>query len=638
LKVISPSSTSLTWSNLSGDCELADLDLNIVQTDFVSGSITTNGFIQNIDRFICVGDSFSLGNQVFYQTGNYTVITGRNNHCDSIVNINLRTLDRSLFNSDTVYSCLDSLNLSAQIGFSSYVWMNGQTGSSSVIRQSGWQVCSALLASCSVVDSIFVQLNLSNSNILTIQSNGSTLCPGSSLQLSASIRLPDFTYVWKLNGQVWQTHSSNSIYPTLSQAGTYSLLAYRADGCSILSNVLNINSQNCNSISGQLTYNNNIQTPLQNATVRLLNTNNQVISTNVTTNTGQFNFSGFSNDTYTYSLSVPYSWGGVNATDALGITRFATALITLSPLRRAAGDVNLNNSVNSTDALLINRRYANLINSFSAGNFAFVSPTTITTGIPLTQNLQTVCFGDINGSYNPIFQPRKSFASLDNLDVNETIINNYLLQNLIPVYLDQELDVSAVSLVLKVPQGLNIDGVVFNSPENKEDAVFNQIGNEIRIAWHSLAYWQCSNRTPLFWLVVNSASSVKPLFSFESNGLETIPLIIELESTESELANNVAEAYSDFKLLIPSLRMNSELEFQHSFFPNPSNGLIYFNGPYDFMEIQDNLGRIVMKINKQPKMNSFDLQHLAEGVYFIKVHNGFKHKIDIVTINKSFSR
>ena len=638
LKVISPSNTSLTWSNLSGDCELADLDLNVIQTDFVSGSITTNGFIQNIDRFICLGDSFSLGNQVFYQSGNYTVIIGRYNHCDSIVNINLRTLERSLFNVDTVYSCLDSLNLSAPIGFSGYAWTNGQTGSNSIIRQSGWQVCSALLGSCSVVDSVFVQLNLSNSNILTIQSNGSTLCPGSSLQLSANIGFSDFTYVWKLNGQVWQTHLGNTNYPSVSQPGLYSLLAYRADGCSILSNVLNITSQNCNSISGQLTYNNNVQTPLQNATVSLVNSSNQVISTNVTTSTGHFNFSGFSNDAYSFSLSVPYGWGGVNATDALGITRFATGLITLSPLRRSAGDVNLNNSVNSSDALLINRRYANLINSFSAGNFAFVSPTTIAAGIPITQSLQTVCFGDINGSYNPIFQPRKSFASLDNLDVNEKIINNYLSQNHIPVYLNQELDVSAVSLVLKIPLGLKIDGVVFNSPENKEDAVFNQIGNEVRIAWHSLAYWQCSTKTPLFWLVVNPFSSVKPVFSFESKGLETFPLTIELESTESELANNVAEAYPDFKLLIPSLRLNSDSEFYHYFFPNPSNGLIYFNGPYDYMEIQDNLGRNIIRINKQPGLNSFDLQHLAEGVYFIKVHNGFKLNTEIITINKALSR
>jgi hypothetical protein len=635
LRIVAPSNTNLNWSNISGECELADFNLNVIQADFISGSVIAHGFVQNINQFICTGDSFSIGNQTFYQSGNYSVSTGRHNHCDSIFNINLQTLDRYLFNSDTVYSCLDSITISAQNGFSNYTWSNGITESHITVTQSGWQTCSAFLGSCSVLDSVYVLLNLADSNNLIIHTNTNSLCPGSSLQLHTNIGLPNFSFIWKRNGQVWQVGTGGSNLPTITEPGSYLLLAYRADGCSTLSNTLIINSNNCNSISGTLTYDNNMLTPMPNVMVRLFNSSSQLIASSVTSNTGQFYFSGISNDTFSYGITVPHSWGGVNATDVLGLQRYATGLISLSPLRIAAADVNANNAVNTSDALIMNRRYANQISSFPAGNFAFVSPNTITSGNPIVQNLRTVCFGDLNGSYNPIFQPRFSYKPLDRFLRNDPLLKKYLSEYKIPLYINQELNVSAVSLVLKIPYGLIIKDVIINSIENQNDVIFNQIGNEIRIAWHSLAYWECSTASPLLWLVldpstnINIAPATDTVDSFDEGE------VFEIEETQTELANNIAVPYSNVKITIPALKIIKEEPILFKIYPNPTNGFVYFNGHYDLIEVYDQLGRRVLSIDKLPQVTYFDLGHLSEGVYTFKVHSGLHQKIEKVIFNKS---
>ncbi|MFM7747686.1 MAG: DUF1566 domain-containing protein, partial [Bacteroidota bacterium] len=70
-------------------------------------------------------------------------------------------------------------------------------------------------------------------------------------------------------------------------------------------------------------------------------------------------------------------------------------------LRQTAADVNLNQAINSADALLVNRRITGLITSFSAGVWVSERPTLTAQGSAISMNLRMLCVGDVNGSYTP---------------------------------------------------------------------------------------------------------------------------------------------------------------------------------------------------------------------------------------------
>jgi hypothetical protein len=105
---------------------------------------------------------------------------------------------------------------------------------------------------------------------------------------------------------------------------------------------------------------------------------------------------------WTYSVS----WGGVNATDALLVSRTFANLITLTGIRALAADVNGNSVINNTDALLISRRVSGLGGVFGGGDWVQDSPGPWTANIPGVPGLiRTLCKGDVNGSYIPVTGP-----------------------------------------------------------------------------------------------------------------------------------------------------------------------------------------------------------------------------------------
>jgi len=127
-----------------------------------------------------------------------------------------------------------------------------------------------------------------------------------------------------------------------------------------------------------------------------------IVASDTTDAMGGYEMTGYNNGNYVLDANVIYSWGGVNSTDALQVTRFFTSFITLSPLRAKAGDVNGNNITQSSDALLINRRITGVISAFSVGNFVNNLPSVSASGNPLMVNLRVLSTGDVNGTYNPL--------------------------------------------------------------------------------------------------------------------------------------------------------------------------------------------------------------------------------------------
>ncbi len=68
---------------------------------------------------------------------------------------------------------------------------------------------------------------------------------------------------------------------------------------------------------------------------------------------------------------------------------------------KTAADVNADQVINPLDALYINRRYIGIIHSFKSGDWLFDKVEVKIDGAGAIVNLRAVCFGDVNGSYNP---------------------------------------------------------------------------------------------------------------------------------------------------------------------------------------------------------------------------------------------
>ncbi len=155
-------------------------------------------------------------------------------------------------------------------------------------------------------------------------------------------------------------------------------------------------------VSGRLVYANNTQTSLSNSLV-ILKQNNQVLATDTTDALGQFNLGFRAPGSYTLEYLTIKPWGGVNATDALGINRHFGNLAPLAGLPLVAADANASNAVNSTDALMVSRRFSNQINAFPLGDWVWgtLNLNLVNGGSYTNLLLQGLCGGDVNGSYVP---------------------------------------------------------------------------------------------------------------------------------------------------------------------------------------------------------------------------------------------
>ena len=165
--------------------------------------------------------------------------------------------------------------------------------------------------------------------------------------------------------------------------------------------------QNTNfSVSGNITYDNSVSTPLQNVIVELNPTNGGNKITTTTDASGNYNFanvqSGSYNLTATSSTQFPSNY--INATDALLVARYFAGLQTLNSLRLIAADVDNLGGVNATDALIIVRRFANLIASFTKQDWIFeTKQITVLSSNLSSQNLKGIAAGDVDGSAQGLF-------------------------------------------------------------------------------------------------------------------------------------------------------------------------------------------------------------------------------------------
>ena len=183
----------------------------------------------------------------------------------------------------------------------------------------------------------------------------------------------------------------------VSVSGNYAYIANGVAGMFIIQNDLLVGS----SINGIISYANTSNTPLNDITVDLKNSNGAIVASTATNATGGYIFSNVANGDYALQVTSAKPWNGVTAGDVLLYKKHIVGLISLNGIYFASGDVNGSGSLTAGDVLLIKKRIATTISSFSVGDWLFNNDTLSINGSNVTYNFNGLVYGDANGSYIP---------------------------------------------------------------------------------------------------------------------------------------------------------------------------------------------------------------------------------------------
>lgn len=158
------------------------------------------------------------------------------------------------------------------------------------------------------------------------------------------------------------------------------------------------NSSNQSVLTGSLKYDNTLQSPLAGVTLRLIDSQGNSVGQTVTDAQGLFSLPNIPSGAYTLDWINPLAWSGAGANDALLISRAFSSLTVLTGTKVKAADVNLSQSINSSDALQVSRRFAGLIGSFTAGNWVYSTGSVTLTPGSNNITVNALCTGDVNAS------------------------------------------------------------------------------------------------------------------------------------------------------------------------------------------------------------------------------------------------
>ena len=361
-----------------------------------------------------------------------------------------------------------------------------------------------------------------------------------------------------------------------------------------------------NKVLGILRYDNTAQSVLTNCQVRLVNNQAVVVSTASTNASGAYEISQFPDGNYTLGATSTKPWGGVNATDALRVRQYFTGTAPLAGIRLKAGDVNNTNSVNSNDALLITRRFSNLVTSFNVGDWAFEAPSFTANGQTQSLDFKGLVYGDVNASYVPsnLRQPIRLMMDYNSL-VTEQSNGTW-----IPVTTGFEGTVSALSLVAGVPTGIEILDVRSSLPPG--DLSWSWNGDEFRLGWSDVEGVVPVTGQPLFEILVRGSSEAP-----------WVPRDL------SEMAGPDGEAYPMTDLRLPKV-VPASGSWQAGLYPNPAGDYsaldLHFPTGVEQVSVvvYDSRGRLVWsqdqdRIPSGKTRIELPVEQWSEGRYMVRV-------------------
>jgi len=664
LKVIAQSSSAISWNTSTpGDCEFADADAAVISAQFLNGSLTSNPLPSNqlnvSNAMICPSGPGGIailnadptgGNQYLwylngqllnginnaqYQTstpGDYRVFITSSLGCTQWTQSQTVAYycasNPSIIVHGNPTACDTAVRLTANYscGPQQFIWLKngtpvaGATGINFAASTSGnYSVQATDPASGCIQTSPAVSITVNPLPIASIGTTGNLLiCLGDSVRLfSSGGASMGLQYQWNLNGNIIVGQNSSEIWA--NTAGNYTLTVTNSFGCSSNSAGIDVITRNCNEISGSVKYNNTANTALPQSKVFLFQSVAtqaglwQLTDSTISGTGGAYSFNNYPNGTYMVKARPQLPWSGVNGTDALFILRHSTGVGSgLSGLYLAAGDVNANQLVNAGDVLTINRRFANLISGFPSGDWASETPEFTAQGQSVVRNIRTLCYGDVNGSYNFAANRLSSRLQLESHDILHVNQSTWRW----PISAIDRQQLGAISMVIGLPEGLHVKRVLSKIPFGTMEYGF--LGQELRIVWYAQDGFTAEPGQTLFELELENT----PL---ALNNLE--PMNLEVRNL-SELADYWANPLEFGRLAMPKVKLFYGSSKDLIVIPNPSPGAssIRLNLENDIFGLRirviDALGRTVLEkqVDYLPSgMQTLELpsESWAEGQYAI---------------------
>ncbi|MCX6269838.1 MAG: C25 family cysteine peptidase [Bacteroidetes bacterium] len=343
-----------------------------------------------------------------------------------------------------------------------------------------------------------------------------------------------------------------------------------------------------NTVSGIVKYDNTAQTPLSQVCVKLKN-GSVVIGQDSTLSSGFYEITTLQDGSFSLFGSSSKPWGGVNATDALLIMKHFVGLSTLTGIRKKAADVDGSGVVNSIDALASQRRSVGMINSFPAGDWAFEIPQVSMSGFEMvTANFKGLCYGDVNGSYNP---PGKQQNAVE-LSPGNPVDVQPGQQLRLALTVTSQVSPAAVSLTIDV-SSLPARVLSIYAPSDDQNLVWSLYQDVLRISWFTLHPEELQTGEAVLFLDLMAETRNR---SNESSPFQLTIIDGEIADIDGNPVNSVQLNYSPLTVSNAS----SDLLFS----PNPFSGnteIRFFTEEQSMVRISvyDETGRLIRELLSQ---------------------------------------
>ncbi len=312
--------------------------------------------------------------------------------------------------------------------------------------------------------------------------------------------------------------------------------------------------------SGHLYYNGNTSKPMPNQTLVIKDYQGNTLRSVSTGNNGNFGFGDLNLNVATKIELESPSIAGINATDALLVMLHYTQSQLLEGAQLRAADVNLSNTVNGTDALLIQRRGVGLIDTFPAGDVQFTAEGFGYSGENLISDLNVLWFGDIDGG-------SVSWRDGVSLQYEGNLVAESHQQLSIPVVVKNACALGAVTLHFSYPEDLLVvDGVTMAG--NNANMMYQAADGVLSVSWYDL--------TPL----ILENGDLMLSINVTTGDLSQIdePILFSLRNN-CELADGNGQVIDDMVIAMPmvvteTLGLNDMTDgvFSLTIYPNPVKG------------------------------------------------------------------
>ncbi len=366
-------------------------------------------------------------------------------------------------------------------------------------------------------------------------------------------------------------------------------------------------------VSGNLTYDDGIPTPMNNVNVNLDDVSATPVASTITDAAGYYEFTGIRNGEYYISPDASLTWDGVTAMDITAYKKHIGNIpgFVLSGLALESGDVNANGTLTGIDLVFVKQRILGDISSFISGDWLHSDNSVLVDAANATVDLQAMCYGDANASY---YTGTKSLTDIDVIyEENMAIPGNGQFE--IPVSVKTAMsDLASMTLMFEYDnENLEINEITMT--DNHSDLTYS-IGDGIaRMVYSTINPTDFVEDQILFYIkgqvldasgdIEIASNTVGEFGDFNDNVLHEITLSAPLLTSPTGIGEG---SLSDIKV-----------------YPNPTNAFINITNVANArVEICNVYGSLIRSEVTEKSVHKVDVSNLTRGTYLIKIYKDNK--------------